>query len=126
MRVEVFPFAHAFRKGSKLRLYIEAPTGHTGFWAFAPVGGPAINTVLHDAGHPSRLVLGELRGETAQAPLPACDTLRNQPCRPDPLAGSGAGARKRTSARTRCVRGRRVMTLRSGGRVLRRVRVGRC
>jgi putative CocE/NonD family hydrolase len=86
MRVEVFPFAHAFRKGSRLRLWVEAPTGHTGFWAFAPTGGPAVNTVLHDAAHPSRLVLGQLPGETARAPLPECDTLRNQPCRPDPLA----------------------------------------
>src|SRR4029079_4876793 len=34
MRLEVFPFAHAFRKGSRLRVWIEAPTGHTGFWAF--------------------------------------------------------------------------------------------
>ena len=86
MRLEVFPFAHAFRKGSRLRVWIDAPTGHTGFWAFTPVGGPAVNTVLHDKEHPSRLVLGQLVGETARAPLPACDTLRNQPCRPDPLA----------------------------------------
>jgi putative CocE/NonD family hydrolase len=86
LRVEVFPFAHAFRKGSRLRLWVDAPTSHTGFWAFAPHPAPAVNTVLHDAEHPSRLVLGELPGQRAQAPLPACDTLRNQPCRPDPLA----------------------------------------
>jgi putative CocE/NonD family hydrolase len=85
MRVEVFPFAHAFRAGSRLRLYVDAPTGHTGFWAFAPTGGAGQITVLHDAAHPSRLVLGRLRDEVSHAPLPACDTLRNQPCRPDPL-----------------------------------------
>jgi putative CocE/NonD family hydrolase len=84
MRLEVFPFAHAFRQGSRLRVWIEAPTGHTGFWAFAPVPDPATNTVLHNAAHPSRLVVGEVPGAVAQAPLPACDTLRNQPCRPDP------------------------------------------
>jgi putative CocE/NonD family hydrolase len=86
MRVEIFPFAHAFRAGSRLRVWIDAPTSHTGFWAFAPHPEPAVNTVLHDPEHPSRLVLGELPRERAQAPLPACDTLRNQPCRPDPLA----------------------------------------
>jgi hypothetical protein len=86
MRLEVFPFAHAFRTGSRMRIWIEAPTGHTGFWAFQPGGGPATNTILHDAAHPSRLAIGVLGGETAHAPLPACDTLRNQPCRPDPLA----------------------------------------
>jgi uncharacterized protein len=85
MRLEVFPFAHAFRKGSRLRVWIEAPTGHTGFWAFSPVPDPAMNTVLHDAAHPSRLVVGVVPGEVAHAPLPGCDTLRNQPCRPDPL-----------------------------------------
>ncbi|MGH2792814.1 MAG: CocE/NonD family hydrolase [Actinomycetota bacterium] len=85
MRLEVFPFAHAFRAGSKLRLWLEAPTGHTGFWAFALVFPPGVNTVLHDAEHPSRLVVGVLEGEVAEAPMPPCDSLRNQPCRTDPL-----------------------------------------
>jgi predicted acyl esterase len=84
MRLEVFPFAHAFREGSRLRVWIEAPTGHTGFWAFTPVPDPGTNTVIHDASHPSRLVVGQIPGAVAHAPLPACDTLRNQPCRPDP------------------------------------------
>jgi uncharacterized protein len=87
MRLEVFPFAHAFRKGSRMRIWIEAPTGHTGFWAFQPTPDPGTETVLHDASHPSRLVVGVVPGEVAHAPLPACDTLRNQPCRTDPLAG---------------------------------------
>jgi uncharacterized protein len=87
MRLEVFPFAHTFRERSRLRIWIEAPTGHTGFWAFKPVLDPATNTVLHDAAHPSRLVVGVVPKARAHAPLPGCDTLRNQPCRPDPLAG---------------------------------------
>ncbi|MBV9214406.1 MAG: CocE/NonD family hydrolase [Actinobacteria bacterium] len=86
MRLEIFPFAHTFRAGSRLRVWIEAPTGHTGFWAFQPVPQNAVNTVLRDRKHPSRLVLGLLGEETAHAPLPPCDSLRNQPCRPDPLA----------------------------------------
>ena len=89
MRLEVFPFAHAFRKGSRLRIWIEAPTGHTGFWAFQPTPNPGQNTVLHDAAHPSRLVVGVIPRATVPAKaaqLPACDTLRNQPCRSDPLA----------------------------------------
>lgn len=88
MRMEVFPFAQAFRAGSRIRIYIEAPTGHTGFFAFAPTPTPATNTLLHDPAHPSRLVLGVLPGQVAHAPLPGCDTLRNQPCRHDPLAPS--------------------------------------
>jgi hypothetical protein len=85
MRVEVFPFAHAFRAGSRLRLWIESPVAHTGFWDFLPTLPPSLDTVLHDAAHPSRLVVGVLDGETARTTLPACDTLRNQPCRRDPL-----------------------------------------
>jgi uncharacterized protein len=86
MRLEVFPFAHAFRTGSRIRVWIEAPTGHTGFFEFDPTPMPARNTVLHDKAHPSALVVGVLPGEVAHGPLPGCDTLRNQPCRPDPLA----------------------------------------
>jgi predicted acyl esterase len=86
MRIEVFPFAHAFRKDSRLRVWIDAPTGHTGLWGFQFLPSPAINSVLHDAAHPSRLVVGVLPGERAHAPLPACDALVNQPCRPDPLS----------------------------------------
>ena len=86
MRMEVFPFAQAFRRGSRIRIYIEAPTGHTGFFAFTPIVTPATNTILHDPAHPSRLVLGVLPGQVAHTPLPACDTLRNQPCRRDSSA----------------------------------------
>ena len=85
MRLEIFPFAQAFRAGSRIRVWIDAPTGHTGFWAFAPQPYPGRNTILHDKAHPSRLVLGALPGEVSHAPLPACDSLRNQPCRLDPL-----------------------------------------
>jgi uncharacterized protein len=85
MRLEIFPFAQAFRRGSRIRVWIDAPTGHTGFWAFASQPYPGRNTILHDRAHPSRLVLGALPGEVAHAPLPACDSIRNQPCRPDPL-----------------------------------------
>ena len=88
MRLEVFPFAHVFRKGSRIRISIEAPGGDRTRWAFQPVADPGTETVLHDAAHPSSLVVGVAPGEVARAPLPACDTLRNQPCRPDPLAGS--------------------------------------
>lgn len=92
MRLEVFPFAHAFRKGSRVRVWIDAPTGHTGFWAFTPISQSAQNTILHDPAHPSRLVLGQLPGEAAQAPLPACDSLRNQPCRSDPAPNNWTAA----------------------------------
>jgi hypothetical protein len=43
----------------------------------------------------SKLVLGWLPGATAHAPLPACDTLLNQPCRPNatPVPGGAVAIR---------------------------------
>ena len=88
MRMEVFPFAQAFRAGSPIRIYIDAPTGHTGFFALISRPRPRSTRCCTDPRHPARLVLGALAGQVAHAPLPACDTLRNQPCRPDPLASA--------------------------------------
>jgi putative CocE/NonD family hydrolase len=82
MRVEVFPFAHTIRRGSALRMIIDAPSGLTGFWGFDYLKTPAVDTIYHDRAHPSRLVVGVVPDEQAQVPLPACDTLQNQPCRP--------------------------------------------
>ncbi len=35
MRVELFPFAHVFRAGSRIRITVEAPGGNRPFWTFA-------------------------------------------------------------------------------------------
>jgi len=80
-RVEVMPFSHPIRRGSALRLIVDAPTGLTGFWGFDYLRVPAVNTVLHDRGHRSRLLVGVLPGVVARGPLPPCGSLQNQPCR---------------------------------------------
>jgi putative CocE/NonD family hydrolase len=84
MRVQLWPFDYVFRKGSSVRLWIDAPTGATGGWSFDYIKTPATNSVYADATHASAIVLGRLRGGRAKAPLPACDTLLNQPCRSNP------------------------------------------
>jgi uncharacterized protein len=81
MRIQLWPFDYVFRKGSSIRLWIDAPTGETGGWSFDFIKTPAINSIYADARHPSAIVLGYLPGGRAEAPLPACDTLLNQPCR---------------------------------------------
>jgi hypothetical protein len=81
LRVQLWPFDYVFRKGSSIRLWINAPTGETGGWSFDYTKTPAINSIFADAQHPSAIVLGYLPGGHAQAPLPTCDTLLNQPCR---------------------------------------------
>lgn len=81
MRVEVLPFGHVFRAGSRLRLTVEAPVSLTGFRGFAVVPTPAVNTVWTGVGHESRLVLGAVPALGVPAAYPACGSLVNQPCR---------------------------------------------
>jgi predicted acyl esterase len=81
VRIEVFPFAHAFRAGSKLRIYVEAPHTKPDLWGFALLPTPAMNTIYTGPGL-SSIALPLLEGATAKAPLPPCGSLRNQPCRP--------------------------------------------
>jgi hypothetical protein len=81
MRVQLWPFDYVFRKGSSIRLWIDAPTGETGGWSFDYTKAPAINSIYADPQHPSAIVLGHLPEGHAGAPLPTCDTLLNQPCR---------------------------------------------
>ncbi len=81
MRAQLWPFDYVFRKGSSIRLWIDAPTGMTGGWSLDFLNAPAVNSVYADAAHPSAIVLGQLKGGRAEAPLPACDTLLNEPCR---------------------------------------------
>ncbi len=83
MRVEIRPFGHVFRAGSRLRLSIEAPPAKTGNWTFESLPGPALNRVYHDLARPSALRLATLPGHTAPKDkgYPACGTVIRQPCR---------------------------------------------
>ena len=106
VRVELFPFAHQIRAGSRLRVNIEAPGGNQPFWAFDALPGTATNEVGHSSALPSRVVLP--RVPDAQAPVlptvpPVCEldgvttqsaSVRNQPCRayqPDRIASAVTG-----------------------------------
>ena len=83
-RVELFPFAHAFRAGSRIRISISAPGGDRALWKFRalPAEGEVINTIARGGAMPSRVVLPVLPGLEAIGPLPQCPSLRAQPCRP--------------------------------------------
>ncbi len=85
LRVEVWPVGHVFRAGSSLRVSIEAPVGFTGFRQLAIDPTPATNTVHVGPDTPTRLRFHRVPGGTAPTrELPACDSLANQPCRPNP------------------------------------------
>ena len=86
-RVELFPFAHVFRAGSRVRVTIEGPGAERPAWKFdaLPTDAEVVNTVAHSVAAPSRIVLPVVPGIGAEAPaaLPPCpDGLRGQPCRP--------------------------------------------
>ncbi len=81
VRVELFPFAHAFRAGSRIRLSVEAPGGDRAIWKFDALhidGGATVEISLDD----SRIVLPVVPGIEIPTDLPPCNALRAQPCRP--------------------------------------------
>ncbi|MBV8305636.1 MAG: CocE/NonD family hydrolase [Acidimicrobiia bacterium] len=85
MRLEIFPFGHVFRAGSRIRISIEAPKFLPELWGFAALPIPATNLVYHDAAHPSSLALAVLPDFTippADRSLPPCGSVIRQPCRP--------------------------------------------
>ncbi len=79
-RVEIEKFSHTFRKGSSIRIWIDAPST-TGEWGFKTIAGSGQVSILHDAAHPSALVLGLLSTEPAPIPPAQCGTLISEPCR---------------------------------------------
>jgi predicted acyl esterase len=91
MRVAIFPVAHTFRAGSRIRISIEAPGGDRTRWAFDTydTNGTVVNDVAHSRAMASRLVLPVVRTEPVPVGLPPCPGLRGQPCRTYVPAGNG-------------------------------------
>ncbi len=81
VRVELFPFAHVFRAGSRIRLMVDAPGGNRPVWEFRTIADGEQVTIAHDEAHPSRLVLPTVADVDAPDAYPDCDALRGQPCR---------------------------------------------
>jgi predicted acyl esterase len=91
-RVEMMPFAHAFRAGSRIRISVDTPGDSRASWRFrlTTFDTPPVFEVGHDAAHPSSLALPWVPGIDVPVPLPACESLRDQPCRDYvPVAGGG-------------------------------------
>jgi hypothetical protein len=91
LRVPIFPVAHAFRAGSRIRVTLTAPGGERPRWRFATVdrGRTRNRIVVGDAGA-SRLMLPVVRGATAKGtPLPGPTALRGQPSRAYVLTSNG-------------------------------------
>ena len=91
VRVPLFPVAHAFRAGSRVRVTIEAPGGDRPRWDFDTIErGRTRNTIALGGARASSLVLPVVRGATAKGtPLPAPTALRGQPSRAYSPASNG-------------------------------------
>jgi hypothetical protein len=85
VRFELFPVGHIFRRGSQLRVMIQAPGGNQPNWEFDPLAAPTdtVNLIGHSIGRPSSIYLPviPLTVSPAIRALPACPGLRGQPCR---------------------------------------------
>lgn len=84
VRVELMPFAHIFRAGSSLRLYVDTPGNTRAEWKFEiqqlPDGTEIM--VAHEAAHASSIALPVITGVSGYpAEYPPCPSLRGQPCR---------------------------------------------
>jgi predicted acyl esterase len=82
--VPLYYEGHAYRAGSRIRVTIAAPNGTQPVWSFSqtvpnPSGTAAI---AFSTSMPSSLVLPVVPGVSVPTPLPACPSLRNEPCRP--------------------------------------------
>ena len=55
--VEIFPFGHVFRPGHKMIVKITTPPAVDSYYAYVPKRPAGVNTVFHDAKHPSSLML---------------------------------------------------------------------
>jgi putative CocE/NonD family hydrolase len=81
VRVEIHPFAHAFRDGSRIRVVISAPGADRPVWSFVTLKGTQDNEIARSEDRPSAVVLPVVPGLDVPTPLPPCPGLRGQPCR---------------------------------------------
>ena len=85
VRVATAGFAHAFRKGVRIRIAIDTPGDSRADWRFdlKTWPHPVTYDVAHSATYPSSVLLPVLSGAKvpASAPNPPCPSLRGQQCR---------------------------------------------
>jgi predicted acyl esterase len=75
---------HLYRSGSRIRVTISAPNGTQPIWAFNQTepGGVANVAIAFSATMPSSIMLPVVPSVAMPPALPACPSLRNEPCRP--------------------------------------------
>lgn len=86
-RVEINKVGHYFRKGSRLRIWIDTPA-QTGGLRFDTFTQQQRIYILHNAKYDSLVRFGVLKDVKGPEVYPECGKAILQPCRPDPLASN--------------------------------------
>ncbi|HWC36812.1 MAG TPA: CocE/NonD family hydrolase [Mycobacteriales bacterium] len=76
---------HVYRAGSRIRITIAGPNGTQPIWSFQhprPQHGTSKVSVAFSKARPSALYLPVIPGVSVPTGVPACGSLRNEPCRP--------------------------------------------
>jgi hypothetical protein len=81
VKIPIDPIVHTFRPGTALRVVISAPGGDRPVWEFDTLDHGQKATVGLGGAAPSALVVNVVNGVTPTATLPACNSLRGEPCR---------------------------------------------
>jgi uncharacterized protein len=88
VHIPVDPIAHTFRPGTELRIVISAPGGDRPLWQFDTVDSGQSATVGIGGVAASALVVNKVGSSHATSTLPACGSLRGEPCRPYQAEGN--------------------------------------
>jgi hypothetical protein len=92
VKVPIDPVVHTFRPGTALRVVISAPGGDRPIWEFDSLDNGQTATVGLGGVTPSALVVDVVRDVTATSVLPACNSLRGEPCRTYQAEGNQSGS----------------------------------
>ena len=81
VKIPIDPIVHTFRPGTELRVVISAPGGDRPIWEFDTLDAGQSATVGLGGVAGSALVVDRVGGVDATQALPACGSLRGEPCR---------------------------------------------
>jgi predicted acyl esterase len=91
VRIPIDPVVHTFRPGTELRVVISAPGGDRPVWEFDTLDKGQRATVGLGGRTGSALVVDVVSGVQATPTLPACNSLRGEPCRAYRTEGNQTG-----------------------------------
>jgi len=92
VKIPIDPVAHTFRPGTELRVVISAPGGDRPIWEFETLDNGQRATVGLGGMAASALVVNLVSGVNATPTLPACNSLRGEPCRAYLAEGNQPGS----------------------------------